>query len=227
MHSFIPRAFSLAWARRQLTDPRYLSLFDEHPDEFVSFDCETTNLNVKYAEILSIGAVKIRHNQILTSESFYVLVKPEGIMEAANVKIHGLRPRDVSNGIPAADAIYQLLDFIGGRPLVGYYLEYDIRLVNKFLKPLIGIGLPNRAIEVSGLYYDQEIKTKTDGYVDLSMAAIFEKLQLPDLPRHDALNDAINVALMYLMLQARDKTLVYPQSEKRTGGTQPHTATVK
>jgi DNA polymerase-3 subunit epsilon len=194
-----------AWARRQLSNPKYAGLFDEHPDELVSFDCETTSLNVREAEILSIGAVKIRNNTILTSESFYVLVKPEGIMEAANVKIHGLRPKDVSNGIPAADAVCQLLDFIGGRPLVGYYLEYDIRLVNKFLKPLIGIGLPNRAIEVSGIYYDQEIKKHHDGYVDLSMAAIFNHLQLPDLPRHDALNDAINVALMYLMLQARNK----------------------
>ena len=29
-------------------------------------------------------------------------------------------------------------------------------------------------------------------------------LNLPDLPRHDALNDSINVALMYLSLKARD-----------------------
>ena len=126
-------------------------------------------------------------------------------MEASNVKIHGLRPKDVSNGIPVAEAIKQLLDFIGARPLVGYYLEYDIKVINKFLKPMIGIGLPNKAIEVSGIYYDQEIKTKRDGYVDLRMASIIETLQLPDLPRHDALNDAINVALMYLMLQARQQ----------------------
>lgn len=198
-------ALKKAWARGKLSDPNYAGLFDEHPDELVSFDCETTSLNVREAEILSIGAVKIRNNSILTSESFYVLVKPEGVMEASNVKIHGLRPKDVSNGMPVAEAVYQLLDFIGGRPLVGYYLEYDIKLVNKFLKPLIGIGLPNRAIEVSGIYYDQEIKKHHDGYVDLSMAAIFNQLRLPDLPRHDALNDAINVALMYLMLQARNR----------------------
>ncbi len=194
-----------AWARHQLNDPAWQGLFEEPAGECVSIDCETTSLNVKSAEILSIGAVKIRGNQILTSESFYVLVKPEGIMEASNVKIHGLRPRDVSTGMPVAEALVLLLDFIGGRPLIGYYLEYDIRLINRYLKPLIGIGLPNRAIEVSGIYYDQELKHHPDGYVDLSMKAIFDKLQLPDLPRHDALNDAINVALMYVMLQARKK----------------------
>ena len=194
-----------SWAQRKLSDPQYAHLFDEHPDEFVSFDCETTSLNVKEAEILSIGAVKIRGNKVLTSDSFYVVVKPEGIMQASNVKVHGLRPKDVSGGIPVQDAVRQLLDYIGGRPLVGYYVEYDVALVNKFLKPMVGIKLPNRAIEVSGIYYDQELKNNPDGYVDLRMASIIEKLKFPDLPRHDALNDSINVALMYLVLMARGK----------------------
>ena len=193
------------WAQRKLSDAQYAHLFDEHPDELVSFDCETTSLNVKEAEILSIGAVKIRDNKVLTSDSFYVVVKPEGIMQASNVKVHGLRPKDVSGGVPVQDAVRQLLDYIGGRPLVGYYLEYDMALVNKFLKPMMGIKLPNRAIEVSGIYYDQELKNNPDGYVDLRMATIIEKLKFPDLPRHDALNDAINVALMYLALMARSK----------------------
>ncbi len=193
------------WAQRKLSDPQYAHLFDEHPDEFVSFDCETTSLNVKEAEILSIGAVKIRGNKVLTSDAFYVVVKPEGIMQASNVTVHGLRPKDVSGGIPVQDAVRQLLDYIGGRPLVGYYIEYDVALVNKFLKPMMGIKLPNRSIEVSGIYYDQELKNNPDGYVDLRMATIIDKLKFPDLPRHDALNDSINVALMYLALMARGK----------------------
>ena len=193
------------WAQRKLSDPQYAHLFDEHPDEFVSFDCETTSLNVKEAEILSIGAVKIRGNKVLTSDAFYVVVKPEGIMQASNVTVHGLRPKDVSGGIPVQDAVRQLLDYIGGRPLVGYYIEYDVALVNKFLKPMMGIKLLNRAIEVSGIYYDQELKNNPDGYVDLRMATIIDKLKFPDLPRHDALNDSINVALMYLALLARGK----------------------
>lgn len=192
-----------AWDKRQLTEAQYAGLFEQHSDELVSFDCETTSLNVKEAEILSIGAVKIRGNTVLTSESFYVVVKPEGVMQASNVKVHGLRPKDVSNGIAVQDAVRQLLDFIGGRTLVGYYLEYDVALVNKFLKPMIGIKLPNPLIEVSGMYYDQELRNNPDGYVDLRMTTIIEKLKFPDLPRHDALNDAINVALMYLALKAR------------------------
>ena len=192
--------------RKRLKEEKYQVLYQEHPDELVSFDCETTSLNVKEAEIISIGAVKIRGNTVLTSESFYVLVKPEGMMEATNVTIHGLRPKDLSNGIPVETAIEQFLDFVGGRPLVGYYLEYDVAMINKFLKPMLGIQLPQKQIEVSSIYYRQEMKKKYyDTYVDMRMAPMIKKLKIPDLPRHDALNDSINVALMYLALMAREK----------------------
>ncbi|KPN72076.1 3'-5' exonuclease [Neisseria sp. 83E34] len=192
--------------RRKLTDPSFDFLFDEHPDELVSFDCETTSLDVKEAEIISIGAVKIRGNKVLTSDSFYVLVKPEGMMEAANVTIHGLRPKDLSNGLPVEEALRLFLNFIGGRPVVGYFLEYDVAMVNKFLKPMLGIQLPNRQIEVSSIYYRQEVRKKFyDSYVDMRMAPMIKKLGIPDLPRHDAMNDSINVAMMYLALQARSR----------------------
>lgn len=198
--------FLLARERKKLTDPQYGFLYEEHPDELVSFDCETTSLDVKEAEIISIGAVKIRSNRVLTSDSFYALVKPEGMMEAANVTIHGLRPKDLSDGIPVEEALRRFLHFIGGRPVVGYFLEYDVAMVNKFMKPLLGVKLPNRRIEVSSIYYRQEIDKKFyDSYVDLRMAPMIRKLGIPDLPRHDALNDSINVAMMYLALQARSK----------------------
>ncbi len=190
--------------RKKLNNAKYDVLYQEHPDELVSFDCETTSLNVTEAEIISIGAVKIRGNKILASESFYVLVKPEGMMQAANVTVHGLRPKDLTDGIPVDEAIYRFLDFIGGRPLVGYYLEYDVAMVNKFLKPMLGIKLPNRQIEVSSIYYQQEVKkTIYNNDIDLRMATMVKNLNIPDLPRHDALNDSINVALMLLALQAR------------------------
>lgn len=192
--------------RKKLLEPEYDCLYEAHPDELVSFDCETTSLDVKEAEIISIGAVKIRGNTVLTSDSFYVLVKPEGMMEATNVTIHGLRPKDLSDGIPVEEAIRQFLDFVGGRPLVGYYLEYDVAMVNKFLKPMLGIKLPNRQIDVSSIFYQQEMnKTIHNAYIDLRMATMVNKLKIPDLPRHDALNDSINVALMYLTLMARER----------------------
>lgn len=84
------------------------------------------------------------------------------------------------------------------------FLEYDVVMVNKFLKPMLGIKLPQPKIEVSRLFYTQETKNKYyDSYVDLTMAGMIKSLGIPDLPRHDALNDAINVAMMCLALKHR------------------------
>lgn len=193
-----------AYYRKKLKDKRYDFLYNTHPDELVSFDCETTSLTVSEAQIISIGAVKIKGDRILTSETFEILVKPEGMMEAKNVTIHGLRPKDLTNGVQIEEALEQFLHFVGGRPLVGYFLKYDVAMVNKFLKPMLGIRLPQPQIEVSRLYHAQETKHKYyDSYVDLKMASMIKALDIPDLPRHDALNDAINVAMMYLAIKHR------------------------
>lgn len=190
--------------RRRLTAPQYAFLYDGHPDETVSIDCETTSLNTDEAEIVSIGAVKLRGNTVLTSQAFYTLVKPQGPMAAENITIHGLRPKDLSEGIPIEDALEQLLHFIGGRPLIGYYLEYDTTLLNKFLKPLIGINLPNRQIEISALYYQQQMKrTIHDSFIDLKLSTISRTLGIPEPPRHNALTDAIHAALLYQALTNR------------------------
>ncbi|MDY6992795.1 MAG: exonuclease domain-containing protein, partial [Pseudomonadota bacterium] len=54
--------------RRQLKYAQFAFLFEPPvDDECVCFDCETTSLNVKKAQLLSLGAVKIKDNKILTS----------------------------------------------------------------------------------------------------------------------------------------------------------------
>ena len=191
------------WQRRMLKDPRYASLFVDDTQEVVSVDCETTSLKVQEAELLSIGAVMLRGNRILSSQSFYVLVKPTRKLESRNISIHGLRPMDVSEGLDADDAVRQLLDFIGGRPLVGYYLEYDVAVLNKYVRGITGISLPNRQIEVSGRYYDYKFKQNPGAYIDLRLAELIADLQVPALPRHDALNDAITAGMLYLALKQR------------------------
>jgi DNA polymerase-3 subunit epsilon len=196
-------ALKKQWAAHRLKDPRFAMLLQEQNEELVSLDCETTSLNVRDAELLSIGAVKIRGQRILSSESFYVLVRPERKPDAGSVRIHGLRPRDVSDGLAPQDAITRLLHFIGGRPLVGYYLEYDVAILNKYVQPLTGIKLPNRQIEVSGRYYDYKLRQNPDSNVDLRLATLVDDLHVPALPRHDALNDAITASMLYLALKKR------------------------
>lgn len=187
---------------QKLKDEQYRFLFEEAPeDEVVVFDTETTGLNPKKDEILSIGAVKLKGNKILMSQKFELFVKPTREVGEQSIKIHQIRNIDLENGCEPREAIEQFLHFIGARPLVGYYLEFDIKMINKYVKPWLGINLPNPQIEVSGLYHDKKIKFIPDGVIDLRFDVMMKELGLPIFGKHDALNDAVMTAMMYIKLQ--------------------------
>lgn len=188
--------------RKKLKDEKYSFLFDKpSSDEFIVYDTETTGLNPKKDEILSIGAVKVKGNKILTSQKFELFVQPTKDISEESIKIHQIRNIDLQNGSKPNDALKQFLHFIGSRPLIGYYLEFDVKMINKYLKPFLGITLPNKQIEVSGIYHDKKIKFIPDGNIDLRFDVIMKDLGLPIFGKHDAINDAIMTAMMYIKLK--------------------------
>lgn len=194
------RQLKIWYWQRQLRDPAFAFLCAPAPvNEWVCIDCETTSLNPKQAEILSIAAVMIRGNTILKSSSKQWLVKPSGRIDPKTIPIHGLRQQDVAHGLTLHEALAQLLHFIGSRPIVGYYLEFDLAVINRQLKPWLGIHLPNANIDVSGLYYDKKVSAYRPE-VDLSLMTILQELELPVLPRHDPMNDALTAAMIFLKL---------------------------
>lgn len=190
------------WNRRGLNDERYASLFEPYEgDEAVVFDTETTGLNPKRDEILSIGAVKVKGDKILTSQSFEIYLKPSNEISVESIKIHHIRPCDLEHALTPLEGVQKFLEFIGNRPLVGYYLEFDVAMVNRLVKPWLGVTLPNRQIEVSGLYFDKKIALIPQGNIDLRFDTILESLHIPRMGQHNALNDAIMTAMVYLKLQ--------------------------
>ncbi len=194
------------WNLKNLKDERFTFLFDEHhTDEIVVFDCETTGLNPKTDHIISIGAVKIKGNRILTDEAIHIYINQDKDIDHKSITIHQIRNCDLYGAIPIEEAMERFLYYIGNRPLAGYYLEFDVAMVNKYIKPMYGITLPNRQEEVSAIYYDKKIPTIPQGNIDLRFDTILEDLDLPKLQAHDALNDAIMTALIYLKLKNTTK----------------------
>lgn len=194
-------AFIKNWNKRKLTNPKYEYLFEPYEgDEYICFDCETTGLNPKIDDIISIGAVKIKGNTILSSQKFERFIKPKTKLEGNSIKIHQIRECDLVDAKDIDEVIYEFLDFIGNCPLVGYYLEFDVAMINKYTKPKIGIKLPNKQIEVSALYFDKVIGKIPQGNIDLRFNTIMKKLELPMMGKHDAINDAIMTSMIFLKL---------------------------
>ena len=188
--------------KRNLKDEKYLYLFDNPiDDEYICFDCETTGLNPQIDDIISIGAVLIKNNTIVSSKKFVKFVKPKTKLQAEAIKVHHIRECDLENAEEIDDVIVEFLEFIGNRKLVGYFLEFDMAMINKYLKPKLGITLPNDAIEVSAIYHDFKIEAIPQSHIDLRFDTILRELQIPSLGKHDAYNDAIMTAMIFLKLK--------------------------
>jgi DNA polymerase-3 subunit epsilon len=188
-------------------DQSYRFLFKKPPpDEVVAFDCETTGLDVAKDDIITIAAVMIKGDKIVLSERFEAIVRPESIIKPDAMKIHQLREADVEQQLPIRKILKDFLYFIGSRPLVGYFLEFDMAMVDKHVLPFIQIGLPNRRIEVSTLYYDRKYGDAPPGTtIDLRFVSILNDLGLPNLGQHDALSDAMMTAMAYIVLRDMKK----------------------
>lgn len=190
----------------RLLDKNFEFLFEkDESSEVVVFDTETTGLDTKKDEIISIAAVKVRGNKIVASEKFVRSIKPTKEVAPESVRIHQIRSVDLKHFGQADNVMRDFLHFIGARKLVGYYLEFDVAMVNRYIKPMLGITLPNEQLDVSALYYDKKIKGVPQGNIDLKFDTIMQDLGLPFLGKHDALNDAVMTAMIYIKLNTLHK----------------------
>ena len=192
--------------KKNLKDDKYLYLFDKsNSNEYVCFDCETTGLNPKVDDIISIGAIIIKDNTILSSKKFVKFVKPKTKLQIEAIKVHHIREMDLLEAENINIVIKEFLDFVGNRKLVGYFLEFDIAMINKYLKPLLGINLPNKTYEVSAIYHDYKIEKIPQSNIDLRFDSIMKDLEIPAMGKHDAYNDAVMTAMMFLKLKNQTK----------------------
>ena len=181
------RNISNYFNKKNLKDKKYSFLFDKPlKNEYACFDCETTGLNPQIDDIISIGAVIIKDNTIVSSKKFVRYIKPKNCsLDEKSIKIHHIRECDLKNGCEIEDVI----------------LDFDKNMINKYLKPLLGITLPNRSIEVSEIYHDFKIELIPQSFIDLKFKTIVNDLDIPEFGNHDSYNDAIMTAMIFLKLK--------------------------
>ena len=193
------------WWHYKLRTHPHRELFTPYSgDELVSIDCETTSLAPNHAELVSIAAIKIKNNRVLTSQTLHLKLRPPQSLTSDSVKIHQLRHQDLTHGISEKEALELLIKFIGRCPIVGYHIRYDKKILDRVCLRHFTHPLPNRLIEVSHLYHYKLERLLPNAYYDLSIEAISRHLDLPQAERHDALEDAIAAALIYVRLTYGD-----------------------
>ncbi|SEI79033.1 DNA polymerase-3 subunit epsilon [Allopseudospirillum japonicum] len=186
------------WTHR---DGEFGFMFEPYTgEECVSLDCEMTSLDPQSAELVSIGAVKVRGSKVITSDRLDIKLQRPESLTGDSIKIHRIRGIDLHGGEVLGDALQDLLYFIGNRPILGYYINFDIAVLNRHIRPRFGFSLPNKVIELSHLYQHKIQQTNPELQPDLHFEKIAGKLGVPIMGRHTAVGDAITTGLMYVRL---------------------------
>ena len=192
-----------AWYLRQLTRPELRGMFEPAPsDKWVAIDCEMTGLNPKKDHLLSIAAIHINGSNIQSGQGLHLICRPLVMPTKETIVIHGLRPIDVENGLSYELMLERLLPFIDNRPIVGYCPQLDMGFLNKISKSYMGTALPNPIIDIRDLY-NRYSGNRTQGisHQAQQLSSIATQLQLPELAAHDAYNDALMTAMVFLHLR--------------------------
>ncbi len=173
---------------------------------FVVCDTELTGLNKKKDELISIGAVMIRGLQIDMSSMFHCLIRPENIDPTQATLVHRITPEQLAQAEPLSKVLPQFVDYIHGSLLVGHHLPLDMHFLNRATKNVMDGVLSNPGIDTMrmaqgykrvrlGHYHEHNPRTTSYRLDDLG-----REYDLPEFKPHDALEDALQTAYLFLYL---------------------------
>ncbi|ARU86932.1 PolC-type DNA polymerase III [Pseudomonas sp. M30-35] len=117
----------------------------------VVVDLETSGLDVKRDELLSIGAVVIENGAIDLAQQFECTLLRENHKVSASVLIHGLAPSAIAAGTEPADALLDFMEFLGSSPLLAFHARFDQRMLSRALKQSLGYRLQHSFFDVADL----------------------------------------------------------------------------
>jgi DNA polymerase-3 subunit epsilon len=172
---------------------------------FVVLDTELTGLSYK-DEIISIGAVKISNMQIEMGTIFHSLVRPLNLKHNQATFIHQITPDQLRAAQPIKVVLPEFVEFCGDALLVGHFLEIDLGYLNRASKKVFGGTLANPTIDTLRLVkaYKESSYVCEHGYCDQSFPCnlneLAEEFKLPRFKAHDALEDALQCAYLFLFL---------------------------
>lgn len=193
----------------QLTPPAALSEEPLRKQRWVVLDLETSGLNTQRDQVLSIGAVVIEDGAIDFSQQFERTLYQRDHKLTSSVLIHGLGPSAIAAGCDPAEALLELMDFIGASPVLAFHAPFDQRMLARALKDHLGYRLQHPFIDVAELapLLNPQITLREAGLDDWTACFGLEAIE-----RHNASADAMVTAELALILfsQARRQQLDSP-----------------
>lgn len=170
--------------------------------EFVCLDIETTGVDARNAEMLSVGWVLIRQARVEMSTAESCIVRPPGeVGESATV--HGLTDTLCEAGEEVEAVLERLLEVLRARVLVVHYAGLDKAVLDRLCRRHFGAPLLVPVVDTLALERRaQSRRHHLDEQQSLRLGELRRAYHLPHYSQHDALADAIATAELLLAMTA-------------------------
>jgi len=170
----------------------------------LSVDFETTGLNAKKDQILSVGFVECQNNQVKLSSCYHQVIKTKGQLNADNVVIHQITDQQKNLGQMLRQVVENLLNALAGKVMLAHFSAIERQFLNQACIELYGMAPVFPIIDT--LAIAKRRRDKQDIPYDPSQLRLSNLRNHYNLPKHfshNALNDAIATAEL-LMVQANE-----------------------
>jgi DNA polymerase III subunit epsilon len=175
----------------------------ERDIRFVVLDSETTGLDARKDRLITLGAVAVRHDEIVLGDSFEALVKIEHNLQS--VTVHGITREQSQTGLDEAEALRLFLAYLGDGVIVGHHIMHDVEILNVACERHWGFELRNRSLDTMDLTLNLERDGAFAGQPEIRSFSLDSLCKLFDVKPHDrhtAPGDAFITAKIFLRLLA-------------------------
>jgi len=167
---------------------------------WVVLDTETTGLDPSTDALLAVGGVAVDETGIRAADTFEVVVRHAGTIDAANVVVHGLGREALDAGVEPALALDALRDWTKGAPCFAFHAGFDRRVLDRAatlagVRRLAGPWLD--LAPLAAVLYPDALRTP-GGALDDWLSV----LRIECASRHNAASDALASAELLLALRA-------------------------
>ncbi len=174
--------------------PKQLNWLNLAPQEFVVIDFETSGLDPTKHQIIEVGALLVRREQLAeetpTLTTFHSLIKAKRKLPKKIVDLTGIDDDLLAReGRELGDAVKDLVEFIGDRPLVAFNAPFDQGFLLAAAEKH-GIQLNNRWICVL-----KKARATWPGRKSYKLSELTKANDLPNA--HRALADSYRALIVY------------------------------
>ena len=171
--------------------------------EFLVLDFETTGMDPRKDVILSVGYTVIRNGKVKLSENGHHIIQVNKKIPRKSVTIHTITDDRCQQGQHLTEVLGTLLNKLAGRVLIAHYAHIEKNFLNTACRDIYGHPLPIRildtlAIEKKRMQHQQQPLIANQ----LRLFNLREQYGLPRYNAHNALEDAIATAELFLLQMA-------------------------